>query len=143
MSKILRPVSNLERYYIARQNVNFYNNISLTIRYQWDELYNLNPVIDPLTNNITNKAKEFILQILYPSLKKLILDQPSLSVSLKGSKSSQPLFVLLSQINLSNLIKFTVISNEKDLVNVFEQEHDVALDQDDEKKPLWRMIVGI
>ncbi|GES94700.1 alcohol acetyltransferase-domain-containing protein [Rhizophagus clarus] len=127
-----------------RQNVNFYNNILFSVRYKWDELYNLNPIIDPITNNIINKAKEFILQILYPSLKKLILKQPSLSISLKDSKSSQPLFILLSQIDLFNLVKFIVISNdEKDLVNVFEREHDIALDQEDETKPLWRITVGI
>ncbi|RIA85142.1 hypothetical protein C1645_741806 [Glomus cerebriforme] len=144
MTKVLRPVGNLERYYITRQNVNFYNNISFAVRYQWDELYNLNPIVDPLTNNIINKAKEFILQILYPSLKKLILEQPSLSISLKETKSSQPLFVLLSQIDISNLIKFIVISNdEKDLVKVLEKEHDIALDQEDETKPLWRMVVGL
>ncbi|CAB4378416.1 hypothetical protein RhiirA5_503971 [Rhizophagus irregularis] len=144
MTKILRPVGNLERYYITRQNVNFYNNILFSIRYQWDELYKLNPIIDPITNNIINEAKEFILQILYPSLKKLILKQPSLSISLKDTRSPQPLFILLSQIDLSNLIKFVVISNdEKDLVNAFEQEHDIALDQDDETKPLWRMTIGI
>jgi hypothetical protein len=144
MTNILRPVGNLERYYITRQNVNHYNNILFSIRYQWDELYNLNPIIDPITNNIISKAKNFILQILYPSLEKLILKQPSLSISLKDTKSSQPLFILLSKIDLSDLIEFIVISNdEKDLVNAFEQEHDIALDQEDERKPLWRMTVGI
>src|ERR1043166_7419753 len=126
MSKILRPVSNLERYYIARQNVNFYNNISFTVRYQWDKLHDLNPIVDPLLNNPTVQVKGLRWQFLYPSLKKSILKQPSLAISLKGAKSSQPWFVLLSQIDLSDLIEFTVISNEKDLVNVFEREHDVA-----------------
>ncbi|CAG8452959.1 6643_t:CDS:1 [Diversispora eburnea] len=140
MPTLIRPVNNLERFYLILQNVSNYTNVGFTIRYRWDELYQLNTT----TNSVnTELAKKSILQILYPTLTTLLQNLPNLSVCIHNANSNKPIYLQLDEIDLSSLVKFVSISSDQDLEKLIEHEHDLKFNLEDESKPLWRIVVGI
>ncbi|CAG8491164.1 14903_t:CDS:2 [Racocetra fulgida] len=101
------------------------------------------PSLYPNIKNLNTESKRLILQILYPTLQTLLTKLPSLSVSIRDAKSSNPLFLQLDELYLTSLIKFVPISSESDLEKLIERQHDLKFSIDDETKPLWRIVVGI
>ncbi|CAG8694771.1 34223_t:CDS:1, partial [Racocetra persica] len=155
MPTVIRPLSIVERLYIMRQNVLHNHNLAFVIKFRWDEFYNMNsnrnfhisdstkPSLYPNIKNLNTESKRLILQILYPTLQTLLTKLPSLSVSIRDAKSSNPLFLQLDELYLTSLIKFVPISSEGDLEKLIERQHDLKFSIDDETKPLWRIVVGI
>ncbi|CAG8664882.1 709_t:CDS:1, partial [Scutellospora calospora] len=131
--KILRPLDNLERFFLNIQSLNICrSNVYFTVRYYWDELVNLqNPFLEI---NIS--------RILFPALERVISKTPHLCISIKDAKTSNPQFVVLPEIDFSSIIKFVSISSNEELVNITEKELYTEFDLDDETKPYWRIIVG-
>ncbi|CAG8513837.1 5219_t:CDS:2 [Cetraspora pellucida] len=155
MPAVIRPLSVIERLYIMRQNVLHNHNLAFVIKFRWDEFYKMNslrnihisestkPSLYPNIKNLNTESKRLILQILFPTLQTLLAKLPSLSVSIRDAKSSNPLFLQLDEIYLTSLIKFVPISSGSDLEKLIERQHDLKFSIDDETKPLWRIVVGI
>ncbi|CAG8446641.1 1873_t:CDS:2 [Dentiscutata heterogama] len=155
MPTVIRPLSIIERLYVMRQNVLHYHNLVLVIKFRWDEFYNLNtnrnfhtfestkPSLYPNIKNLNADSKRLISQILYPTLQTLLTKFPSLSISIRDSKSSNPFFLQLDEIYLTSLIKFVPLSSGNDLEKLIERQHDLKFNIEDETKPLWRIVVGV
>ncbi|CAG8550115.1 4563_t:CDS:2 [Gigaspora margarita] len=138
-----------------RQNVLHYHNLVFVIKFRWEEFYNLNsnrnfhtsestkPSLYPNIKNLNVESKRLISQILYPTLQTLLSKFPSLSISIRDSKSPNPFFLQLDEIYLTSLIKFVPLSSENDLEKLIERQHDLKFNIDDETKPLWRIAVGV
>ncbi|CAG8522411.1 1530_t:CDS:1 [Acaulospora morrowiae] len=140
MSRVIRPVSNLERSKVVLQTASNFSNLGFTVRYKWDELYSLNSN----TNSVnTELSKKLVIQVLYPALTNLLQELPNLSVAIRNVKSSRPLFIGLDEVDLSSLVKFVSVSSKDDLEKLFEQEHDLKFNLEDETRPLWRVVVAI
>ncbi|CAG8760091.1 3828_t:CDS:2 [Dentiscutata erythropus] len=155
MPTVIRPLSIIERLYIMRQNVLHYHNLVFVVKFRWDEFCNSNtdrnphtsestkPSLYPNIKNLNADSKRLISQILYPTLQTLLTKFPSLSISIRDSKSSNPLFLQLDEIYLTSLIKFVPLSSGNDLEKLIERQHDLKFNIEDETKPLWRIVVGV
>ncbi|CAG8479785.1 16584_t:CDS:1 [Cetraspora pellucida] len=131
--KVLRPLDTLEGIFLKLQLSKFYGcNIQFTVRYYWDELDHLQQPYSYIN----------ISQILFPALEKVISNTPQLCVSIKDAKTPNPQFVLLPEIDFSNIVKFVTINSDKEFIDISEKELCTEFDLDDESNPFWRIIVG-
>ncbi|CAG8494617.1 15661_t:CDS:1 [Acaulospora morrowiae] len=157
MPEVIRPLGILERFYVVRQNVRYYRNVAFTVKYQWNDLKKTLNKSSSVKGGEANKKdtklnssieilptpRQQILKILYPTLSALIQKLPSLSMTIRGTKTSGPLFIQLEEIDLSSLVTFVSVASIEDLGRALEEQHDLEFDQEDESKPLWRILIGI
>ncbi|CAG8546878.1 9629_t:CDS:2 [Cetraspora pellucida] len=131
--KVLRPLDTLEGIFLKLQLSKFYGcNIHFTVRYYWDELDHLQQPYSYIN----------ISQILFPALEKVISNTPQLCISIKDAKTPNPQFVLLPEIDFSNVVKFITINSDEEFIDISEKELCTEFDLDDESNPFWRIVVG-
>ena len=139
-NNVVRPLGILERIFQIWHDIDYYYNVGFTIRYKIP----INLSLDSSTSSsISDETKNIILRILYPTLEKTILKEPSLAVSLTDVYTSNPLFIRLPEIDLSRVIRFVVINDDEDIKQLLEEEHAKKFNVEDSSIPLWRIIVGI
>ena len=138
---VVRPIGNYERaWQVVHDTYDGYCNVGFTIRYKIP----INLSFYPSTSSsIPDETKNIILRILYPTLEKTILKEPSLAVSFADLDTSKPLYIRLSELDLSRIVRFVIVNNEDDVAKMLEDEHARKFDVQDISIPLWRIIVGI
>ncbi|CAI2167597.1 1830_t:CDS:1 [Funneliformis geosporum] len=137
---VIRPLGLLERYFQITHDIEHYYNVGLLIRYKVPLKFSL--VSTPSTP-IPTDTKDAILKILYPTLERMISKQQALAVVFADLYSSKPLFIRLREIDLSRIVRFAVVNDDKDIEKLLEEEHNKKFDVEDQTSPLWRIVVGI
>ncbi|CAG8584282.1 10096_t:CDS:1 [Funneliformis caledonium] len=136
---IIRPLGVIERIFQVNHDIDNYYNVGFLIRYKV-------PITFPFhisKFSITTELKNDILNVLYPTLEQVILDHAELAVCFTDLETSNPKFIRLQKIDLSRLIRFEVINDDKDIETLLEKEHSKKFDVEDQTLPLWRIVVGI
>ncbi|CAG8502908.1 9298_t:CDS:1 [Funneliformis caledonium] len=137
---VVRPLGLLERYFQMTHDVEHYCNVGLLIRYKIPLKFSL--ASTPSTP-IPTEIKDAILRILYPTLERMISKQQALAVAFAELYSSKPLFIRLREMDLSRIVKFVVVNDDKDIERLLEDEHNKKFNVEDQTLPLWRIVVGI
>ena len=119
----------LERYHITRHTLGFDSVVIVSAQY--------------LSTDRKQDAPSLTKEILFPALEKVIHDNTPLAIRVSGVKSSDPIFVRLKSVNLSQVVRFLDAPASDDIDRVFEEEFINAFDDSDEsaQTPLWRLTV--
>ncbi|KAF9914813.1 hypothetical protein BX616_007515 [Lobosporangium transversale] len=134
--QVIRAVDNLERYSIARSNVNIYHNVAVGNRIQ---LVHSSFVHDVITASL----HEWV-QLLLTPVTQLIESHPSLSAVLSDYLTAKPVFMRLETINLLQLVRIVPVSLKEavQIAQILEEEHNIPFDLSDQTSPLWRLVIA-
>ncbi|KFZ17507.1 hypothetical protein V502_04550 [Pseudogymnoascus sp. VKM F-4520 (FW-2644)] len=132
VAKPIRAPGIIERYYIARSHLGYYNNVCVTATYS----------IPPALLSSTLLAADCstaAANLTYQILAQLISQHPSLGISVLGAGTQTPSWNRLESIDLPSLVTFAEpdVSVEEYLIKLF----NTPILGDDGTAPLWRVLV--
>src|SRR4051794_19620712 len=139
-NNVIRPLGNYERLWQVAHDLDYHYNAGLIIRYKIPIDLSLHPSV---SSTIPDETKNIILRILYPTLEQIILKHSELAVSFADLHTSKPLFIRLSEIDLSKIVRLVVVNDDDNLIQMLEEEHAKKFNVQDNSVPLWRIVVGI
>ncbi|KFY16245.1 hypothetical protein V491_05389 [Pseudogymnoascus sp. VKM F-3775] len=131
VEKSIRTPGIIERYYIARSHLGYYNNVGVTATY----------TIPPALLSSTLTAADCstaVANLTYQVLAELIAQHPSLGISVLGAGTQTPSWNRLDNIDLTSLVTFAEpdASTEEYLIKLF----NTPILGDEGTTPLWRVI---
>ncbi|KFY33220.1 hypothetical protein V494_07830 [Pseudogymnoascus sp. VKM F-4513 (FW-928)] len=132
VEKPIRAPGIIERYYIARSHLGYYNNVGVTATYT---------IPPPLLSStlLAADCSAATANLTYQILAQLIAQQPSLGISVLGAGTQTPSWNRLGSIDLPGLVTFADpnVSVEEHLLKLF----NTPILGDDGTTPLWRVLV--
>ncbi|KFY73692.1 hypothetical protein V499_06220 [Pseudogymnoascus sp. VKM F-103] len=132
VEKPIRAPGIIERYYIARSHLGYYNNVGVT------STYTIPPAL--LSSAfLAADCSAAVANLTYQVLAQLIAQHPSLGISVLGASTLTPSWNRLESIDLPSLVTFTEpnASVEEYLIKLF----NTPILGDDGTSPLWRALV--
>ncbi|OBT59335.1 hypothetical protein VE04_00242 [Pseudogymnoascus sp. 24MN13] len=132
VGKPIRAPGIIERYYIARSHLGYYNNVGVT------STYTIPPAL--LSSALlAADCSTAVANLTYQVLSQLIAQHPSLGISVLGASTQTPSWNRLESIDLPSLVTFTEpgASVEEYLIKLF----NTPILGDDGTSPLWRALV--
>ncbi|KFY04120.1 hypothetical protein O988_00973 [Pseudogymnoascus sp. VKM F-3808] len=132
VEKSIRAPGIIERYYIARSHLGYYNNVGVTATY----------TIPPALLSTALRAADCssaIANLTYQVLAQLIAQHPSLGISVLGAGTQTPTWKRLESIDLPSLVTFAEpdASVKEYLIKLF----NTPVDGDGGTTALWRVLV--
>ncbi|OBT63997.1 hypothetical protein VE03_05951 [Pseudogymnoascus sp. 23342-1-I1] len=132
VAKPIRTPGIIERYYIARSHLGYYNNVGVIAT------YTIPPALVSSALLATD-CSTAVANLTYQILAQLISQHPSLGISVLGAGTQTPSWNRLEGIDLPSLVTFAEpnASVEEHLIKLF----NTAILGDDGTAPLWRFLV--
>ncbi|KFY91055.1 hypothetical protein V500_04803 [Pseudogymnoascus sp. VKM F-4518 (FW-2643)] len=132
VAKPIRAPGIIERYYIARSHLGYYNNVCVTAT------YSIPPALLSSTLLVAD-CSTAAANLTYQILAQLISQHPSLGISVLGAGTQTPSWNRLESIDLPSLVTFAEpdVSVEEYLIKLF----NTPILGDDGTAPLWRVLV--
>ncbi|KAF7907342.1 uncharacterized protein EAF01_004929 [Botrytis porri] len=128
-----RELGTLERFYIARNNLKFFNSSTVTAIYQLPASLSKQSLLN----------LPYFKALIYKSVALTILAHPFLSVSIEGESSANPRWIHLSRINLSKVVQFVHVNPENGIETFIEEGLQRGFENEAEGKgPLWRVFMA-
>ncbi|KAE9365901.1 hypothetical protein N431DRAFT_562591 [Stipitochalara longipes BDJ] len=118
----------LEKYFIFRNQVKFYNDVEVGATYT---------VPQPLLKGSPDNALE---SLIYSTLSETLKSQPILGVTVEDGQSANPKWAQLDKINLREIVKVIQEKSPSTSNRWIEASHREQLDRIGEL-PLWRVVV--
>ncbi|KAL5346158.1 hypothetical protein ACLOAV_009191 [Pseudogymnoascus australis] len=132
VAKPIRAPGIIERYYIARSYLGYYNNVGVIATYTI-------PAVLLSSALVAAGCSAAVANLTYQVLAQLISQHPSLGISVLGAGTQTPSWNRLESIDLPSLVTFAEdgASVEEYLIKLF----NTPILGDDGTAPLWRVLV--
>src|SRR6185436_19405110 len=111
--KIVRPLGNLERLYLVKNNLQYSANVCTAVRYQCKDFFST--VSIKSSTGLNDNIRKTLRPIIYSALTELILKEPAFAIGIRNPKTSRPLFVHIPTIYLSRQVRFDIIQSDEKL----------------------------
>ncbi|PMD34908.1 hypothetical protein L207DRAFT_638391 [Hyaloscypha variabilis F] len=126
----LRPIGYLEKYFIIRNQIKFYNNIEVGATYT-------------VPRSLLKWSAENPLEsVIHCALAETLNSQPILGVTIQDEQSPNPKWARLAEFDLREVVKFILEESPSTSVKWIEAGHHEPLDRIGEL-PLWRVVVAL
>ncbi|KAH8602374.1 hypothetical protein B0O99DRAFT_137941 [Bisporella sp. PMI_857] len=125
---VLRSTGLLERFFIHRNNLKFYNTVAVTATYTVPRSF--------------IQAASKIEKVVYAALQHVVNKHPILGVALADRETLEPKWVRLDEIDLQRLVTIVEADPRSNLDEVMQYGHQIPLKYTD-RSPLWRIVVSV